>query len=946
VTELESQVKSLSLELASVRAQAQTIGPAPEPEESNEIRVKVPGPERVVEKRVEVPVEVIKEVPGPERVVEKRVEVPVEVIKTVEVIKEVPGPERIVEKRVEVPVEVIKIVEVIKEVPGPERVVETKVEVPVEVIKQVPVEVIKTVEVIKEVPGPERINAIRVEVPSPTRVVEKRVEVPGPERVVEKRVEVPVEVIKEVPGPEREVIRTVEVIKEVPGPERVVVKIVEVPVEVIKEIPGPEREVFKTVEVIKEVPAPEHVVMKQLKELVKEGTVLAAGDELDVSDGQLDRQVATLKSQIKTLARDLAWAHDEPAGAVEKTVAAPGLEGVVEKIVRVPGPERIIEKRVEVPLAFAPLPPGHKIYTIATYTGTAETAVADPWVVDVKAVLGPLKILCEESKWKYQGVEQSLRSEKISASTEQLQTWQDAQIGDVASPQTDATVWIELIGTGSDGADVSSGRHVLAQSTERGHDVRSHHGITARAVAGQLFQAGRIDEFTLASVDLHTIHTCIIGHNNDGESNTSSRWKLDKVVVTCIQHQDGNSNATSVSGQAPTAKGDYATSSVTTTTNMQWHFTPPEKWIGCSTNTVARHGERFNAMLHERQLEILTSELRRVEAQLQEWQTKEVQVQQEAAALLEMSAEERREHADVQLSLWQAKEAEVFQDSNGDKVFSGSSSAERGRCFWSVSVGAPGEELSTGADKDALPTRPELLHSVEGSADCNKLYTVATYTGTAENLAPPEPWSAEIGLVVEPALIACDADDDLQYGAASRHVTRQQISVESPQLRTWENKRLGGDGAVSPQTDATVWIELIGTLPNGKHITTGRRVLPPAGQALGGRAHLFQPGHVNEFMLLSQDLHQIHTCKIGHCNDGASAISSRWKLDKVVVTCIQHGIADQPTPVTRSSPGSAGMAGKGDHADVPLVTTNNHQVRRRQRLLFLCVRCLRARSCC
>jgi len=60
---------------------------------------------RLVEKRVEVPVEVIKHV---DRVVERRVEVPVEVVKYVD---------RIVEKRVEVPVD---------------KVVERRVEVPVD----------------------------------------------------------------------------------------------------------------------------------------------------------------------------------------------------------------------------------------------------------------------------------------------------------------------------------------------------------------------------------------------------------------------------------------------------------------------------------------------------------------------------------------------------------------------------------------------------------------------------------------------------------------------------------------------------------------------------------------------------------------------------------------------------------------------------------------------
>ena len=78
--------------------------------------------------------------------------------------------EVIIEKQVEVPVEVIKEVIVEKEIEiEVEKIVE--VEVPVEVEK----EVVVTVE--KEVPGPERI----VEVPGPERIIE----IPGPERVKE-----------------------------------------------------------------------------------------------------------------------------------------------------------------------------------------------------------------------------------------------------------------------------------------------------------------------------------------------------------------------------------------------------------------------------------------------------------------------------------------------------------------------------------------------------------------------------------------------------------------------------------------------------------------------------------------------------------------------------------------------------------------------------------------
>ena len=92
----------------------------------HELAVEQDPPPEIVEKIVEVPVEV-------EKIVEKRVEVPVEVEKIVEVPVE-KIVEKVVEKRVEVPVEVEKIVEktVVKEV---------RVEVPVEKIVERVIEV-------------------------------------------------------------------------------------------------------------------------------------------------------------------------------------------------------------------------------------------------------------------------------------------------------------------------------------------------------------------------------------------------------------------------------------------------------------------------------------------------------------------------------------------------------------------------------------------------------------------------------------------------------------------------------------------------------------------------------------------------------------------------------------------------------------------------------------
>jgi hypothetical protein len=114
--------------------------------------------EVIVEKRVEVPVEVIKEV-------EKIVEVPIEVIKEVE-------------KIVEVPIEVIR--EIIKEIP-------------VEIIKEVPVDKIieKEVYITDDEQVTELTKRIQELESTPPRVIEIEKEI-----IVEK--EVPFEVIKEV----------------------------------------------------------------------------------------------------------------------------------------------------------------------------------------------------------------------------------------------------------------------------------------------------------------------------------------------------------------------------------------------------------------------------------------------------------------------------------------------------------------------------------------------------------------------------------------------------------------------------------------------------------------------------------------------------------------------------------------------------------------------------
>jgi hypothetical protein len=160
------------------------------------------GDEKVIEKEI---------------IVEKRVEIPVEVIIEKPIIEYVEIEKEIIK---EIPREVIveKIVEVTKEIP-----VEKIVERTVEIVKEVPVDRVVIQEVIKEVPV-EKIVTKTEYITDDSKVTELVEELERVRNLTPTTVER--EVIKEVPVP-YEVVKEVEVIKEVT---------VEVPVEVIKEV--------------------------------------------------------------------------------------------------------------------------------------------------------------------------------------------------------------------------------------------------------------------------------------------------------------------------------------------------------------------------------------------------------------------------------------------------------------------------------------------------------------------------------------------------------------------------------------------------------------------------------------------------------------------------------------------------------------------------------------
>jgi len=172
--------------------------------------------EVIVEKRVEIPVEVIKEVVKIEYV---EVEKPVEKIVYKEIIKEVP---------------VEKVVEIIKEVPV-ERVVENVVEI----IKEIPVEKVVIKDVIKEVPV-EKVVYVTDQEEMNTKIFQKEQEFEQQRKVFSTKTQEMENIFQEEMSKKDkeldELRHSLDIFRQTPPLEKVVEVIKEVPVEIIKEV--------------------------------------------------------------------------------------------------------------------------------------------------------------------------------------------------------------------------------------------------------------------------------------------------------------------------------------------------------------------------------------------------------------------------------------------------------------------------------------------------------------------------------------------------------------------------------------------------------------------------------------------------------------------------------------------------------------------------------------
>lgn len=172
--------------------------------------------EVIVEKRVEIPVEVIKEVVKIEYV---EVEKPVEKIVYKEIIKEVP---------------VEKVVEIIKEVP-----VERIVEKVVEIIKEIPVEKVVIKDVIKEVPV-EKVVYVTDQEEMNTKIFQKEQEFEQQRKVFSTKTQEMENIFQDEMSKKDkeldELRHSLDILRQTPPLEKVVEVIKEVPVEIIKEV--------------------------------------------------------------------------------------------------------------------------------------------------------------------------------------------------------------------------------------------------------------------------------------------------------------------------------------------------------------------------------------------------------------------------------------------------------------------------------------------------------------------------------------------------------------------------------------------------------------------------------------------------------------------------------------------------------------------------------------
>jgi hypothetical protein len=228
-------------------------------------------------------------------------------------------------------------------------------------------------------------------------------------------------------------------------------------------------------------------------------------------------------------------------------------------------------------------PRRQKTYLIATYTGVLEEAdIRQRWFVPRVG-----------SPYQSAAAVGARVAQQIVELADSGGGYQNSSVAGT-SPHTDASVSIRLIGSVAD-----SGEQRLV-----------HEGDDA-----EIFRPGHVDEFAITCTDIGDIEAIEVWHGNDGLDWNTSRWKLEKLIVTCLQ------SSLTRGHRSPGGKGDYAETTSKTTDSAQWHFVPREHWLGCTPASTSDLELKIRLAREERdtleaKLMLLGDQIRRYEVEL------------------------------------------------------------------------------------------------------------------------------------------------------------------------------------------------------------------------------------------------------------------------------------------------------------------------------------------
>ena len=231
--------------------------------------------------------------------------------------------------------------------------------------------------------------------------------------------------------------------------------------------------------------------------------------------------------------------------------------------------------------------------------------------------------------------------------------WQAATEDGPVSSHTEAGVFITLMGSAS-----KNTRQLEQQLLHPGPEMK------------HIFQPGAVDEFVVTCPDLGNITGVKLRIEPHNESAWSRNlWKVEKVVVTCLQHAAGGtvrkkkkrwlSNGCCASEQ--TNKGDHAVQTQRNDSNQQWHFVcPPHKrWVGeipgLSYSTYKERvrdveAEAYQAHLRACRLEAKAEELwDALETLVQQGETQSHSSHQNEITIADTALDQRAVQADLKI---------------------------------------------------------------------------------------------------------------------------------------------------------------------------------------------------------------------------------------------------------------------------------------------------------